>query len=80
MIDMTRELKHELLSAKSAEDAAKLVEESGLEISVENIALLWEEIGRARQQCVREFSRDELEAVSGGKFDPPSGCTLVFTA
>ena len=79
MIEMSHELKQKLLDAKSAEDAAKLVKEFGQEISTEDTALLWEEIERARQG-VQEFSKDELDVVSGGKFEMPEGCTLVFSA
>ena len=79
MIEMSHELKQKLLDAKSAEDAAKLVKEFGQEISTEGAALLWEEIERARQG-VQEFSKDELDVVSGGKFEMPKGCTLVFSA
>ena len=79
MIEMSHELKQKLLDSKSAEDAAKLVKEFGQEISTEGAALLWEEIERARQS-VQEFSKDELDAVSGGKFEMPEGCTLVFSA
>ena len=79
MIEMSNELKQKLLDAKSAEDAAKLVKEFGQEISTEGAALLWEEIERARQG-IQEFSKDELDAVSGGKFEMPEGCTLVFSA
>ena len=79
MIEMSHELKQKLLDSKSAEDAAKLVKEFGQEISTEGAALLWEEIERARQG-VQEFSKDELDAVSGGKFEMPEGYTLVFSA
>lgn len=81
MIDITNELKAKLLAAKSAEEAAALVKSNGQEITSEDAAHLWEEIEHMREAEGRKLSKDELDAVSAGfGFDPPSGCTLFFSA
>ena len=78
---MTNELKAKLLAAQSAEEAAALLKADGREITAEETETLWEEIERVREEGSRKLSKDELDAVSAGfGFDPPSGCTLMFTA
>ena len=66
MLSITNELKAKLLAAKSGEEAASLVKANGQEITQEESALLWKEITSKRGQDGKEFSLDELEAVSGG--------------
>ena len=81
MINITKELKAKLLAAKSAEEAAGLLKADGREITAEEAEKLWEEIEHIREAEGRKLSKDELDAVSAGfGFDPPSGCTLMFTA
>ena len=81
MIIITKELKAKLLAAQSAEEAAALVKSNGQEITSEEAEKLWEEIEHIREAEGRKLSKDELDAVSAGfGFDPPSGCTLMFTA
>lgn len=80
-MDMTGELKAKLLAAKSAEEAAGRLKADGREITAEEAEKLWEEIEHIREAEGRKLSKDELDAVSAGfGFDPPSGCTLMFTA
>ena len=80
-MDMTGELKAKLLTAKSVEEAAGLLKADGREITAEEAEKLWEEIEHIREAEGRKLSKDELDAVSAGfGFDPPSGCTLMFTA
>ena len=80
-MDMTGELKTKLLAAKSAEEVAELLRADGREITAEEAEKLWEEIEHIREAKGRKLSKDELDAVSAGfGFDPPSGCTLMFTA
>ena len=67
MLSITNELKAKLLAAKSEEEAAALVKANGQEITEEESALLWKEITSKRGQDGKEFSLDELEAVSGGQ-------------
>lgn len=66
MIDITKELKEKLLSAKSAGELEELVRASGQEIGEDELKQLWDEVCRAREQSMKELSDDELEAVSGG--------------
>lgn len=81
MIRFTDELKARLLAAKSEEEVTELVKADGQEITAEDAVHLWEEIERMREAEGRKLSKDELDAVSAGfGFDPPSGCTLMFTA
>ena len=80
-MDMTNELKIKLLAAKNAEEVTELLKANGREITAEETETLWEEIERVREEGSRKLSKDELDAVSAGfGFDPPSGCTLMFTA
>ena len=80
-MDMTNELKIKLLAAKNAEEVTELLKANGREITAEETETLWEEIGHIREAEDRKLSKDELDAVSAGfGFDPPSGCTLMFTA
>lgn len=81
MLNITNELKAKLLAAKSEEEAAELIKEAGQEITPQEAEKLWEEIEHIREAEGRKLSKDELDAVSAGfGFDPPSGCTLMFTA
>jgi Zn-dependent M16 (insulinase) family peptidase len=81
MLNIPNELKAKLLAAQSAEEAAALVKSNGQEITSEEAEKLWEEIEHIREAEGRKLSKDELDAVSAGfGFDPPSGCTLMFTA
>ena len=66
MINITDELKAKLLAAASAEEAVGLVKAAGQEITAEDAARLWDKIEATRKESLREFSPDELEAVSGG--------------
>ena len=67
MLNISNELKAKLLAAQGAAEAAALVKAGGQEITPEDAAHLWEEIKKGKEQDGRELSRDELEAVSGGK-------------
>ena len=81
MLNIPNELKAKLLAAQSAEEAAALVKSNGQEITAEESEKLWEEIEHIREAEGRKLSKDELDAVSAGfGFDPPSGCTLFFSA
>ena len=80
-MDMTNELKIKLLAAKNAEEVTELLKANGCEITAEEAEKLWEEIEHMREAEGRKLSKDELDAVSAGfGFDPPSGCTLFFSA
>ena len=80
-MDMTNELKIKLLAAKNAEEVTELLKANGRETTAEETETLWEEIERVREEGSRKLSKDELDAVSAGfGFDPPSGCTLFFSA
>ena len=80
-MDMTNELKIKLLAAKNAEEVTELLKANGREITAEEAEKLWEEIEHIREAEDRKLSKDELDAVSAGfGFDPPSGCTLFFSA
>ena len=64
MADITNEMKEKLLVAKSAEEAAALLKESGVDETTAKH--LWEEMNRKREANGGKLSLDELEAVSGG--------------
>ena len=64
MADITNEMKEKLLVAKSAEEAAALLTESGVDETTAKH--LWEELNRKREANGGKLSLDELEAVSGG--------------
>ena len=81
MLNITKELKAKLLAAQSEEEVTELLRADGREITAEESEKLWEEIEHIREAEDRKLSKDELDAVSAGfGFDPPSGCTLMFTA
>ena len=67
MIEIPEELKAKLLDAKSAEEVARLIKESGREITEEEISPLWDEIEKYHNKPdIEEFSAEELETISGG--------------
>lgn len=81
MINVTNELKEKLLAAKSAEEAAGLLRETGQDVGPEQLPQLWVEIERLKELADRTLSRDEMEAVAGGISGPvqwPTDCTLVM--
>ena len=81
MITLTDELKTKLLAAQDVNEVTALLKAEGQGISPEDAERLWEEIEHIREAEDRKLSKDELDAVSAGfGFDPPSGCTLMFTA
>ena len=78
MIAITDALKEKLLAAENAGAAAEIMKAEGCELTSEEAALLWEEIGRARDGEGRQLSKDELAAVSGGGLQLPESCNLFF--
>ena len=62
MTDLSYELKAKLIQAKSAEEAAALLKDAGLDEPL--VEQLWKEISTRRED--QELSLDELETVSGG--------------
>ena len=69
-MDITSELKSNLLDAKSTEEVVALAKEAGRELSEEEAKQLWRDIEEHRNKpAVEEFSAEELETVSGGARD-----------
>lgn len=67
MFDLTKELKEKLLTAKNIEALKELLQMAGLEINGDELGQLWNEVSRVHVDKEKEYSVDELEAVSGGK-------------
>lgn len=63
------EIKARLLQAESAEDAAAIVKENGVELSTEQAARLFEEIKARRAAEANPLDATELDAVSGGMYE-----------
>ena len=63
-INISEELRAELIKAQSAGQVMEIIKKSGQEITAEDADHLFQEISRLKE-C-SEFSDDELEAVSGG--------------
>ena len=64
MIKLSRELEAKLLAAKSAEEAAGLLREAG--VNAPQVNRLWKELTHKRETDGMELSPDELESISGG--------------
>ena len=76
MLDLTNELKAKLNAAKSIEEVTEIIRADGQEAKEEEVARIWGEITRHREEAGKELSLDELETVSGG-YDrnwPVDGC------
>lgn len=66
MVDFTKELKEKLLTAKNIEELQNLVQTTNPEVNKDELVQLWDEISHMRTNAEKEYSIDELEAVSGG--------------
>ena len=79
MLDLTNELKAKLNAAKSIEEVTEIIRADGQEAKEEEVARIWGEITRHREEAGKELSLDELETVSGG-YDrnwPYDGCAAT---
>ena len=63
MIDIANELRSKLLKARSAEETAELLKESGVDAPTAD--QIWDELSAHRGD--KELSLDELETISGGE-------------